>query len=267
MKKFLLTATMLVAFTALSKAQQGRVGINTSTPAATLDVVASTTDTSRPDALLVPRMSRAQLLAKDAAYADGNATAASAQNGALVFVNLVDGTATTKTANVTATGFYYYDGTNGNNVWKPVGGGGGTDTSIYLNDGTLAGPRIVNQANNNLTFNTGTAKAIVNGNFQMQGAVYATSVRTYAGSTNVDWNATDYLVVITNPAISTNLALPSPTGTNTGRVLMIRNNTGTAVAPTSANGVAWPLNFPNLAGGSAAMFISDGTNWWNSASR
>ncbi len=105
MKKFLLTATMLVAFTALSKAQQGRVGINTSTPAATLDVVASTTDTSRPDALLVPRMSRAQLLAKDAAYADGNATAASAQNGALVFVNLVDGTATTKTANVTATGF------------------------------------------------------------------------------------------------------------------------------------------------------------------
>ncbi len=42
MKKFLLTATMLVAFTALSKAQQGRVGINTTTPAATLDVVAST---------------------------------------------------------------------------------------------------------------------------------------------------------------------------------------------------------------------------------
>ncbi|MDM1556696.1 hypothetical protein PYS58_10275 [Chryseobacterium indologenes] len=122
MKKFLLTATMLVAFTALSKAQQGRVGINTSTPAATLDVVANA-DVTRPDALLVPRLSRAQLLAKDAAYADGNATAASAQNGALVFVNLVDGTATAKTTNVTATGFYYYDGTNGNNVWKPVGGG------------------------------------------------------------------------------------------------------------------------------------------------
>lgn len=121
MKKFLLTATMLVAFTALSKAQQGRVGINTSTPAATLDVVANA-DVTRPDALLVPRLSRAQLLAKDAAYANGNATAASAQNGALVFVTLVDGTATTKTANVTATGFYYYDGTNGNNVWKPLGG-------------------------------------------------------------------------------------------------------------------------------------------------
>ncbi|AZB10300.1 hypothetical protein EG344_16460 [Chryseobacterium sp. G0162] len=114
---------MLVAFTALSKAQQGRVGINTTTPAATLDVVAST-DATRPDALLVPRLSRADLEAKTAAYANGNATAASAQNGALVFINALGGTGTGKTVNVTANGFYYYDGTNGNNVWKPVGGGG-----------------------------------------------------------------------------------------------------------------------------------------------
>lgn len=73
---------------------------------------------------MIPRLSRAQLLAKDGAYADGNATAASAQNGALVFVNLLDGTPTPKTTNVTATGFYYYDGTSGNNVWKTLGGGG-----------------------------------------------------------------------------------------------------------------------------------------------
>lgn len=266
MKKFLLTATMLVAFTALSKAQQGRVGINTTTPAATLDVVANTTDTARPDALLIPRLSRAQLLAKDGAYANGNASAASAQNGALVFVNTIDGTATTKTANVTATGFYYYDGTNGNNVWKPVGGGG-VDTSLYLNDGTLVGPRIVNQANNNLTFNTGTAKAIVNGSFQTQGGVYNTSVRTHSAATNVAWTTSDYFVVLTNPAISGQLALPSPTGANAGRVLCIRNNTGVAVAPTNADGTAWPLNFANLTVGSGVMFISDGTNWWNAASR
>ncbi|MGL6129571.1 MAG: hypothetical protein ACRC05_20900, partial [Chryseobacterium artocarpi] len=64
---------MLVAFTALSKAQQGRVGINTTTPAATLDVVANTTDNARPDAVLVPRMSRAELEAKNNAYANGSA--------------------------------------------------------------------------------------------------------------------------------------------------------------------------------------------------
>jgi hypothetical protein len=116
MKKILLTAVMLVGLSALSKAQQGRVGINTTTPAATLDVVANTTDNARPDALLVPRMTRAQLLAKDAAYT-------AAQNGALAFVTTIDGTATPKTTNVTAVGFYYYDGQT-TNTWITVGGGG-----------------------------------------------------------------------------------------------------------------------------------------------
>lgn len=115
MKKILLTAIMLVGLSAFSKAQTtGRVGINTTTPAATLDVVANTTDNTRPDALLVPRMTRSQLYAKDAAYiAD--------QNGALAFVTAIDGTATPKTINVTAVGFYYYD--SASSTWKTLGGG------------------------------------------------------------------------------------------------------------------------------------------------
>lgn len=123
MKKFLLTATMLVGLSAVSKAQTtGRVGINTTTPAATLDVVANTTDNARPDALLVPRMSRTQLAAKDAAYT-------AAQNGALTFVNTLDGSAAGKTVNVTATGFYYYDAPN--SVWVAVGGGAAAPTQRY----------------------------------------------------------------------------------------------------------------------------------------
>ena len=116
MKKFLFTAAMLVAFSALSKAQTtGRVGINTTTPAATLEVAATTTDASRPDALLVPRMTRAQLELKNDVYTAD-------QNGALAFITSVTGgSAAGKTVNVTATGFYYYDAPN--SVWKGIGGG------------------------------------------------------------------------------------------------------------------------------------------------
>lgn len=138
MKKFLLTATMLVGLSAVSQAQQGRVGINTTTPSATLDVVANTTDNARPDALLVPRMTRAQLEAKNTAYVDGTAGTPSAQNGALVFVTGLGGVGTGKTVNVTATGFYYYDGTTGNNVWKAVGGGPVTPAQFRILEGQAA---------------------------------------------------------------------------------------------------------------------------------
>lgn len=103
MKKILLTATILLGMTALVNAQQGRVGVNTATPAATMDIIANATDAAQPDALLVPRLTRAQLNAKAASYTV-------VQDGGLVFVTTLDGTATGQTAAVIARGFYYFDG-------------------------------------------------------------------------------------------------------------------------------------------------------------
>lgn len=116
MKKTLLTSTIL--FLGISiHAQQGRVGINTTSPAATLDIQANTSNNSLPDAILVPRLTRAQLEAKNTAYTNG--TGAANQNGALVFVNdATSGTGTGKTINVKSTGFYYYDAPNA--VWVAV---------------------------------------------------------------------------------------------------------------------------------------------------
>lgn len=258
MKKFLLTAIMLVGLSAVSKAQQGRVGINTTTPSATLDVVANTTDNARPDALLVPRMSRAQLEAKNAAYADGTVGTPSAQNGALVFVNALGGAGTGKTVNVTATGFYYYDGTATNNVWKPVGGGGGgADTSLYLNDGTLAGPRVVNQNNNSLTFTTGTARAIVNGNFETQGAVFMRTRALSGDLTAASWQPNDYSIILSGT--TNNISLPDATA-NPGRVISLTNQSGGN--RTFVSGAAFkPQNIAAMQGGKGMIFISDGTTW------
>ncbi len=120
MKKNLLLAIMLVGIgTTAYKAQTSKgVGINTDAPAATLDVKASITaaDNNVPDAVLVPRMTRAQLLSKD----NTSGTYGAPQNGALVYITAIDGTVTTRTTKVTAVGFHYFDNTVPE--WKPFGG-------------------------------------------------------------------------------------------------------------------------------------------------
>lgn len=87
-----------------------QIGINTTDPLVTLDVQAAATDGTTAEGIAAPRLTRAQLVLKDAKYTTD-------QTGALIYVTDVSGTASTKTQNVIATGYYYFDGA----VWKTSG--------------------------------------------------------------------------------------------------------------------------------------------------
>ena len=92
----------ILAISLLSTIAYGQVGINTDTPAATLDIVGKPTETTTMDGIIAPRIQGAQLRAK---------TYTSAQTGALVYVTLADNAPAGQTIDVTKTGYYYFNGT------------------------------------------------------------------------------------------------------------------------------------------------------------
>ncbi|MEI3790051.1 MULTISPECIES: hypothetical protein [unclassified Chryseobacterium] len=115
-----------------------QVGINTSTPAATLDVTAknATGTTTSVDGLLIPRVDRQRAQSM-----------ASVPTSTLIYVNsIATGTQTGTAANINAVGYYSFDGS----VWVKINTG--NDVNIYNSDGTLAGNRTVEMGTNFLRF-------------------------------------------------------------------------------------------------------------------
>ncbi|MFS4471156.1 hypothetical protein [Chryseobacterium sp. T20] len=136
MKKKLLLAGLLTTFSLVAKSQ---VGINTTTPTATLDVIAknSTGTASGVDGLLIPRVDRQRAQSMTGVPVS-----------TLIYVNSIStGTATGTALNIDTVGYYYYSGTAWTKLNLPV--------NIYNADGTLTGNRTVAQGANTLAF-TGT---------------------------------------------------------------------------------------------------------------
>lgn len=106
MKKTLLPLILL----GVALKMQGQVGINTTTPQATFDIVGVPATVTAADGLIAPRLTRAQLIAKTA-YGSN-------QQGAIVYVTDTTGTTNATTVKVTAVGYYYFDGT----LWQAIGG-------------------------------------------------------------------------------------------------------------------------------------------------
>lgn len=105
MKKIFIITTSVLSTLAFAQ-----IGINTPTPAATLDVVAKNTNGTTSEGIIAPRLSGDQIKSADGQYL-------SPQMGAMVYAtNAVNGP-TTKTAKITAPGYYYFDGA----VWQKMG--------------------------------------------------------------------------------------------------------------------------------------------------
>lgn len=132
----------------------GKVGINT-TPTSTLDVVAinPTGVTTNVDGLTIPRVDRQRAQSM---------TAANIPTSTLIYVNsIVTGTATSTTINVTAIGFYYWDGT----VWQAIKTNPNTTKTniinVYLPFKSLANGEAANLGQNGFKVTSWTPSATI----------------------------------------------------------------------------------------------------------
>ncbi|SIR55897.1 MULTISPECIES: hypothetical protein [unclassified Chryseobacterium] len=119
-----------------------QVGINIQSPKATLDILPSSHG-SKAEGIIVPRLTGDQIKSGDIEHDIP-------QKGCIVYATSPVTSASAKTANITAVGLYYFDGS----IWQRIDN---SVSNIYNFDGILSSDRVVDITTNNLTF-TGNGK-------------------------------------------------------------------------------------------------------------
>ncbi|UYW01359.1 hypothetical protein K5I29_13140 [Flavobacterium agricola] len=113
----------------------GQVGINTTAPKSTLHIKSDPANLNLADGLILPTLTRSEIISKDPLY---NSTEA----GAIIYISEIGAESTTpKTSKISTTGYYYFDG----QFWQILAG---NDESIYLPSFNLPVEHIAN----NVTF-------------------------------------------------------------------------------------------------------------------
>lgn len=148
-----IAALLFVSASAISFAQEGKVGINTESPRATMEITPTKknnedTATSN-EGLIIPQLSKTRV---------ANIDDQKLVKGTLIYVKETTSYTGTnpKVANIDASGFYHYNGTQ----WEKGVGGANTNTTpaenIYTSDGTLSGKRIINMDYSPIIFKNGS---------------------------------------------------------------------------------------------------------------
>jgi hypothetical protein len=115
MKQLIITAVLLFSITAFAQ-----VGINNTSPKATLDITAKTNGT-KPEGLIIPQLSGSDIRTATAASVYGTA-----QKGLIVYASAADSAPAGATTSITAPGYYYFDGS----AWQKIATGNTLNTSL-----------------------------------------------------------------------------------------------------------------------------------------
>lgn len=203
-----------------------QVGINTETPKATLDVSSSPLNASKTDGIIPPQLTGNQLKSKDLLYT-------SALAGTIIYASSAANPVSTKTINVTAAGFYYFDGS----VWQSMKGTGSPDLNIYKDDGTLTSTRNVTMNNKQLHFTNGSNGFIFNANGNL-------GILDAGGSTRGAFRATGGSAVVSMFVDNNNLGQVVSTGNSTG--LLVGSTNGSIRFSTGGTNKAVVTSAGNL---------------------
>ncbi|UVD87902.1 hypothetical protein [Ornithobacterium rhinotracheale] len=142
MKKSILLLSVLAMGASLYAQDQGRVGINTTKPKATLDISKEGVDDAK--GLLIPRLTADEVKT----MTDANKVGLD-QNSLLLYVTQPFADTKNKTGKyelIDQAGYYYYDAKDNGGKWKKL------DTTLYGSNGTLSANRTVTMDGKTLTF-------------------------------------------------------------------------------------------------------------------
>lgn len=266
-KHFILLATIVLSCNAYSQ-----VGINNTAPRATFDVTAATSDGSRPEGFIVPRLRGDEIKLADSMYT-------SLQTGVIVYATAAVSSPSVKTVSITAPGYYYFDG----NIWQKIGGGAGSSyvgsTSVTLNGisferAALSGDVTAPANSNSVTVSkiqNIPVSANVPSNGQMlryNSAASQWESYTYVEPTmnvtseltsNYTAQASDDIILFNNP-VQVTLTLPM-SGISTGKRLYV-SSIGAGGIDYGPAGIIRNTTYNSLSAGTSATLIYIGAGKW-----
>lgn len=277
MKKIVLTTFLLLSANIPLLSQ---IGINTSTPTATLDVVGKPTDTAIADGLTAPRIKRSELIKKNSKYGTN-------QTGTMVYVYDISGNpdSTSKAIDITAMGYYFFNGTKWLKLTPEVPAISASNGLIIESGniqfgGTLVKPTTIEQGANSLSFinsamnpagnKVGIGRTNPNSTLAVKGSFEAAYKEV---NSNYTLTADDYYLTYSGSTAGT-ITLPvigtTSTSSFTGRVYRIKNiSTANLILVASPGNTIRPdsqsVSSFNLTPGSYVEVISNantsGSTW------